>query len=123
MFSAKAPQLSTPNLHSQVDIAERTINSAHSIPHSLGRDGARVAHIKHIIKGNSARRGLVEQGAGTRDGVEAVEGVQVLPDPPDAINHGVVQVEGWVAGRNHEVAAGITAHGEVAAALEIGNNG
>jgi hypothetical protein len=56
---------------------------------------------------------LVEEGDGASDGVQAVGRVLVLPDPPDAVDHAVVQEECGVARRGEEISAWVTADGVV----------
>lgn len=52
--------------------------------------------------------------------VDAIGRVDHLPHPPGAVYHGVVEVEGRVAGADVEVATRVAAHGVVAAACEEG---
>ena len=45
-------------------------------------------------------------------------GVQHLPDPPDTVNHGVVQVEGRVTRGSVDITTRVSTHGVVTATVD-----
>ena len=51
-------------------------------------------------------------------GVDASVGVLHLPDPPESIQHGMVEVEDGIARRNHGVATGVAAGDVVARGVD-----
>lgn len=95
-----------------IDIAERARESAHRL-----RDlntGVVDTQLDDICQRSVAAGRVVVQGDGAGDGVLAVLQVLVLPDPPGAVDLGVVDPEGRVSGGDEDVSAWVTAHGEVA---------
>lgn len=73
---------------------------------------ARPAQVHRVLVGGVGAGRLVQEGARARDGRRpgaARRRVLLLPDPPRAVDVGVVQVERWVAGRDEEVAAWVSA--------------
>lgn len=95
-------------------IAPRKTHGTRRLGNGHGRP--QQAHIQHIVQlpQRSRRRpgNLGPQVAG--DDVGPRRRVQVLPDPPRAINLGMVQPKDRVAGANVKVAAGVARDGEVA---------
>jgi len=105
--------------HLQINIAKRSCNRAHQIPHPLApspRLARRIAHLNRGIERGIGRRRHVQESTGASNALcaEALGDVEVLPDPPDAVDLRVVEVEGWVAGGDEEVAAWVAAEGVVA---------
>ncbi len=95
-----------------IDIAERTRESAHRL-----RDlNARVVNsqVDDILQSSVSAGRVVVQGDGAGDSVLAVLQVLVLPDPPGAVDLGMVEEKGWVSGGDEDVSAWVTADGEVA---------
>ena len=73
--------------------------------------------INNGVQGGVRRGRVVHEGTGTGDGVLALVEVQVLPDPPHAVDHAVVMPEGDIAGAHVDIAAGVAAHGVMAATV------
>ena len=100
---------------SLVDIAERSINSAHERAHRQHSllDVRYVNIVREL--GNSPATKHVGLA---RNDLHAVCQVLRLPDVPDAVDHAVQQPESRVTGRGVEVAARIGADGEVCRAMD-----
>lgn len=104
---------------SKVHVAERTLGRAQEVP-DLERGATGVAQVDDIVDGRIRTWGLVHEGASAGNSsraLGALAGVEDLPHPPDAVDHGVVQVEGRITRGGEEVAAGVTADRVVAAAV------
>lgn len=56
----------------------------------------------------------VKEGMGSRNVEQAVGGIQILPDPPYAVDLAVVEIESRVAVGEEHITSGITANGHVA---------
>ena len=95
----------------QIDIAKRT--PPQRIEDILDGDRwSQLPHVKQVIDGTRATRGVVSEG----DGAVHLVGlgwVQDLPDPVDAVDHGMMQVKRRVVERCEYVGA-IATHGIVA---------
>lgn len=100
----------------QIDVAEWRIPKR--VQQILDRPSRRVglAHVDGIVQAGVAARRVVEQRNGAGNGLGLVE-VQSLPDPPDAVEHGVVKPEDGVHGRGEEV-AGVAADAKVARGVQ-----
>lgn len=87
-----------------VNIAKRTAHRVQQIAerHSGGEN----TEVDFVIEGRVPGGRHVVDGDGAGDDVQTVPWVLVLPDPEDAVDLGVVQVEGWVAGGGVEVLGG-----------------
>lgn len=70
--------------------------------------------VHNIIERCIAGRRLVVDRNGTSNGILSLLEVQVLPDPPDTINVGMVKEESWITGRSEEITSWVAANGEVA---------
>lgn len=88
-------------IHLDVYVAERSVKSAHSV--SDGKPWCKDAQIKDVVQCSVSARRAVVQGYGARDLGVAVVGVLVLPDPPCAVDLGVVEEEVWVTGRDEDI--------------------
>lgn len=92
----------------EVDVAEGAAEGAQGV---LERDGGtKDTEVQGV--GLQGRAGRGEHVVATGD-VAGLEGVEGLPDPVDAVDHGVVEEEGRV-GRGGVEVAGLTTNGEVA---------
>lgn len=93
-----------------VRVAERPVNGAHQLADRVG-----------LVSNDAEVGGVVEAlGAAAAEHAgaalhlhHAVGVVLPLPDGPDAVDHGVVQPEGRLVGRDVEVSARVARHGEV----------
>lgn len=106
-------------MHLQVDVAERTIEGAHEVLDLLLLASPAVLDV--VVKGGVGTGGDVQEGVCAHQrkvAVHALGGAQHLPDPPDTVDHGVVKVEGRVAGRGVDITAGVAAEGVVATAVD-----
>ena len=104
----------------EVDVTERSCSGAQQVLDLKWRASGK-ANVDEVVDGGVGAGRVVQErpGAGDRRGpLGAVLGRQKLPNPPDAVDHGVVEVEGRVAGGHEEVAAGIASHGVVATAVD-----
>lgn len=70
-----------------------------------------------LINRDIRRRWAIQHCMGSKN-VVAVGRVQVLPDPPHAVDLAVVKVESRVAVGEEHVATGVTADGEVATKVD-----
>lgn len=95
---------------SLVDIAQRPRRRFHQIRHDYGRASS-VANVNRGAKRGVGGRGRVEKGACAGDAglADACGAVELLPDPPDAVDHAVVEVEEGIAGGGEEIATGVSA--------------
>lgn len=87
--------------HLNVNVAEITTLATHCI-HQLSKNSrlARKAQVDFILKRALSVATSADSAANSGEsGVEVLE----LPDPPDAVNHGVVEVEDRVAGGGEDV--------------------
>lgn len=99
----------------QVDVAQR--RTGHGVKHVLnGQVLAKNTDIERIVDARLTAGRRVAEGDGTVDGVHLVE-VESLPDPVDAVDHGVVLVEGRVVEGGEDVGA-VATHGVVTSAAE-----
>ena len=99
-----------------VDITQRPGLGTHDI---LDLHRRRIdPHDNQIAQRPVPARRVVKQRDGTGDGVRAGREVLVLPDPPRAVDLGVVEPEHGVARRGEQVAARVAADGEVAARVD-----
>jgi hypothetical protein len=98
----------------QVNVAQRPLSRAHQVVH-LDRWSSSVPKVNNGVKRGVSGRNLVEESASAGDALGALARllVQLLPHPPGAIDHPVVQVEDWVSGRDEEIASWVTADGVV----------
>src|SRR5262245_60268754 len=62
--------------------------------------------------------GFVSPAAERHLGVDASVGFLHLPNPPNSIQTGVVEVEDRIAGRDHRVAAGVAARDVMTRAMD-----
>ena len=108
------------NLH--VSVAEW--GSTHGGRSIFNGDGTWVgiAHLQDILE-SSGRCAEISHSGGTIEGKSTFSRLEVLPDPVGAIDLCVVEVEGWVAGRGEDVAAGVAAEGEVPGGVDAVETG
>jgi hypothetical protein len=103
-------------IHLRIDVTERPSKGVASITDS-DRGRTNKSSIDSIIEGGvAAGRGVINSD-GSTDSVLAVLDVQVLPRPPGAVDHGVVEVESRVTGRSEEITSGVTTNGKVTASV------
>lgn len=103
----------------QVDIAEWSGKCAHQILDLSLRSNP--TNIDIVIKCSLSTGRHVEESVCALHGILAVNtllGVKHLPDPPDTVNHGVVQVESRITGRSEDISTGITAERIVAPSVD-----
>lgn len=93
----------------QVDVAERTRNGTHEIPHSNSLTTS-ITNINERVKSSVRRRGAIQESTSARNSIQTLVEVQVLPDPPGAINHTMVEPESRVTRTNKYITRRITAH-------------
>lgn len=108
----------------QVDVAERTRQGAHQVLDLAGL--ASPAKVDIVLKGGGVAGRDVEEGICAHEGrlaVLALLGVQHLPDPPHAVDHGVMQVECRVTGGGEDIVTGVATEGVVAAAVDADVSG
>jgi hypothetical protein len=67
----------------------------------LNRDvrSAYIPYAEHIVKSSIAAWWVVQEGHGTRDAILPALQVKILPRPPNTIDHGVMEIEGWICWR------------------------
>lgn len=109
----------------QVYVTERTMNSAQQIA-NFGRSSTSVEEVDIVVQGGVGAGRRVEEGVRAGDGgvaEDALFGVKHLPDPPDTIEHGMVQVEGGISGRGEDVTAWVTSEGVVTTAVDANGAG
>lgn len=88
----------------RINVAERASNGAHGVPN--GDDIlVRVPQVDDVVERGVAAGWVVVEGDGAADGVGTRGDVLVLPRPPHAVDHRVVQPEGRIARRREQVAA------------------
>lgn len=107
---------------SYVLVAKRPARGAHQIlqrPWPLRRQAAQVDRIRQL---ELRARGKVEQSAGAADGILTVATVPRLPDGPNPIDLGVVQVKDGIA-RAGEGVGHVAADGVVAGAVDAQDAG
>lgn len=103
--NAQKQTLQNMTLNLQVDVAERTISGAHQRAKGDILRGVR-AQVDGIVKSAVTGRRLVENGDSVGDDIDAVlarRKAKVLPDPPNAVNHAVVNPEGRVTGGEEDI--------------------
>jgi hypothetical protein len=100
--------------HLEVDVAQRP---PHGVQHILNLDRRpQLAHIQEIFNRSiSARRGVAERNRAID--LVRLAGVQHLPDPVHAVDHGVVLIERGVVERGEDVRP-VASHGVVAGAVQ-----
>lgn len=78
-----------------VNIAHGAVGSAHQICHG-DRWASSIGKINGSVESRVGRRRAVQEGSSARNAAGASAGllVELLPDPPGAIDHAVVEVEG-----------------------------
>jgi len=116
MYVKNTP-LSLPLTRLHIDIAEGT---SQRVTRIADRDIRRAheSHTDDIVERSVAARGCIVHGDGGTNGILPVLEVQVLPRPVHAVDHGVVEEEGRVAGRDEEITSRVTADGKVAAGVD-----
>ena len=103
-----------------VYVTERTADSRQQIANRPGGSSS-ISELNLIIEGAVSARWRVEESLRSGDSVARVLALvrrQHLPDPPDAVDHTVVEVECWVAWAGVHIVARIAAKGIVAAAVD-----
>ena len=103
-------QLRNTHPSSCVHVAERPRDGAHQVAHGNDFISNR-AHLDRRVESGLWTRRIVEESPRPIDGIVAIdafEGVECLPNPPCSVDGGVVEVEGWFAGRNKDVASWVT---------------
>jgi molybdopterin-binding protein len=83
-----------------------------SLPYRNSRN-TDITQVKGIVEGCVPARWLVVDSEGALNRVLPVLDIQILPGPPNTIDHSVVQEEERVAGRGEEVTSRVAANGEV----------
>lgn len=103
----------------QVNITERPIRSTHNIFHTQSSFPS-IPQVKRRLQRGIRTRRRVQKRARSSNPISAKRSlrVQVLPDPPNAVDHRMVQIEGRVAGRDVEVSPWIAAERVVAASVD-----
>lgn len=101
-FHSTAPnslsQHNTRPLHSQILIAKRPAHRIHEIANRLAAAvGGKLAQADGIVEFELGAGRVVEEGSGAADGVLARGRVDFLPEGPETVDLGVVQVEDGVA--------------------------
>ena len=98
-------------MHLQVHVTERTANSRQQVPNRLG--GSRsIPKLDLIIERAVSTGRHIEESLCSGDGFArelALVRREHLPDPPDTIDHGVVEVECRIARAGEHIVAGIAA--------------
>jgi hypothetical protein len=112
--SSCLPSSTTVEPASYVDIAKRSTKRTHSIADS----DVRYANIRQchlILQRSIPRRRLVQERERPGNNVGPLRQILILPDPPHAINHCVVQEEIRIGRGVVEVSPRVAAHGVVSA--------
>lgn len=109
----------TRTTHSLINVAERAPRRTHQLP-QLPRRSRRIPIVDIVLQRRIGAGRLVQERPGPAEGrirPDPRGRVLHLPEPPRAVNHAVVQVEGRVAGRREDVVGRVAAEGVVAAAV------
>jgi hypothetical protein len=107
-------------MHLQVHIAERTTDSRQQITNWPGGPCS-ISELDLIIERAVRTWWRVQESLCSGDGFAcelAFVRRQHLPDPPDTIDHAVVQIKYWVARTGEHVVAGIATDSVVASAMD-----
>ena len=105
---------------SQVNITKRPSHRRHQIP-DLSRRASSIPKLDLIIESAIRTRRVVQESPRSSDGVVgelALARRQLLPNPPHAVDVGVVQVEGGITRAGEDVVAWVAAESVVAAAVD-----
>jgi hypothetical protein len=100
------------SMHLSIDVTERPGKGVASIADS-DRGRTNKSSINSVIESSVAAGRSVVNRDGSTYGVLAVLDVQILPCPPGAVYHGVMEVESRVTGGSEEVTSGITTNGKM----------
>ena len=107
-------------MYLQVNITERTTDSRQQIANRPGRSCS-ISKLDLVIERAVSTGRHVEEGLRAGNGFACKLTLvrrQHLPDPPDAIDHGVVKVKCGISRASEHIVAGIAAESVVAAAVD-----
>jgi hypothetical protein len=106
-----SPSLSLPPVHLNVNITKWPIDSTHHITHRH-----RICHNAHpntILQCRIRARRIIIQCGSPRKRIPSLLKIQILPDPPCAIDLSMMEPESWIARRGKQVAGRVAAVSEV----------
>lgn len=112
LYHNDGTQLQIVRLHLCVYVAKRPGKRVSSVSDSDGIH-SHETQIQRIIQGSVSTRRLVVHSNGGADRILPVCDILVLPDPPNTVDHSVVEVKIWVTRGGEKITSRVSSDREV----------